>query len=264
MSRTVRDIIAWLEQRKGQSLNRDEGVMFGDPAREITGVTICWMPTVENIAAAAAQRHELLIHHESFLHPCPLEQKQDLHTLRWPVNTQRLGALAKGNLVATRLHGTIDELWIYDEFAERLGLTQVCARGQGYCDRVFEIEPTPLEELVARVKRLTPMPAVRRTNVKPGRIVRKIGLPWGGLGLFVNVGYVQRLLDLAPDIDVMIAGETDAYGFRFCTELGIDVIETSHEISENAGLGRFAEALSKQFPHLDVCHVADAVVWSVT
>ena len=69
------------------------------------------------------------------------------------------------------------------------------------------------------------MPAVRRTAVKPGRLVRKIGLPWGGLGLFVNVHYVQRLLDLAPDIDVMIAGETDAYGFRFCTELGIDVIE---------------------------------------
>lgn len=261
MATTVRDIIAWLESRKGQTLNRDEGVMFGDIGREVTGATVCWMPSPANIAAAAAAGHELLIHHESFLHPCPLEQKQDLHTLRWPVNAQRFTGLAKADMVAARLHGTIDELWIYDEFAARLGLTNVIAGTS--CSKVFEIDPTPLEELVARVKRLVPMPALRRTHVKPGRIVRKVGLPWGGLALFVNVHYMQRLIDMVPDIDVMIAGETDAYGFRFCTELGIDVIETSHEISENAGLGLFAQALAKQFPHLDVRHIADEVVWSM-
>ena len=261
MAATTRSIIEWLESRKGRTLNGDEGVMFGDAGREVRGVTICWMPTLENIAAAAASGHELLIHHESLLHPCPLEQRQDLHTLRWPVNTQRLSALAKGDLVAARLHGTIDELWIYDEFARRLELTQVAASGGGYCDKVFEIQPTPLEELVERVKRLVPMQALRRTSVRPGRIVRKIGVPWGGLGLFVNVQYVQRLIDLCPDVDVMIAGETDAYGFRFCTELGIDVIETSHEISENAGLGLFAEELARQFTGLEVRHIADEIVW---
>lgn len=263
MPTTVREIITWLESRKGQSLNRDEGVMFGDAGRKVSGVTVCWMPSPTNIAAAVEAAHQLLIHHESLLHPCPLEQRQDLHTLRWPVNSQRLTALARGNLVAARLHGTIDQLWIYDEFAQRLGLTKVVARGPSYCDCVFEIEPTPLDELVDRVKRLVPMPAVRRTAVKPDRLVRRIGLPWGGLGLFVNVNYVQQLLDLAPDIDVMIAGETDAYGFRFCTELGIDVIETSHEISENAGLGLFAQALAQQFPHLQVHHIADEIVWSM-
>lgn len=261
MPTTVRDIITWLESRKGQTLNRDEGVMFGDIGREVTGVTVCWMLSPAHIAAAAAAGHELIIHHESFLHPCPLEQKQDLHTLRWPVNVQRFTALAKADMVATRLHGTLDELWIYDEFAARLGLSKVIA-GTG-CSRVFEIEPTSLEELVARVKHLVPLPALRRTRVKPERIVRKVGLPWGGLALFVNVGYMQRLIDMVPDIDVMIAGETDAYGFRFCTEVGIDVIETSHEISENAGLGLFAQALSKQFPHLDIRHIADEVVWSM-
>ena len=100
MPTTVREIIAWLESKKGQSLNRDEGIMFGDGAREVSGVTICWMPSPANIAAASSAGHQLLIHHESLLHPCPLEQRQDLHTLRWPVNTQRLSALAQGNLVA--------------------------------------------------------------------------------------------------------------------------------------------------------------------
>ncbi len=263
MPTTPRQIISWLESLKGQSLNTDEGVMFGDEHREITGVTVCWMPSPENIAAAASARHQLLIHHEALLFPYPMDGKQDVHTLRWPVNRQRLSALGRHDIIAARLHGTLDRLWIYDEFAARLGLTRIAAQGPGCCDRVYEIEPTPLKDLLERVKKLTPMRAIRRTSIKPDRIVRKVGLPWGGLGLFVNVSYVQRLLDLDPDIDLMIAGETDNYGFRFCTELGIDVIETSHEVSENAGLGLFAQALAQKFPHLDVRHIADPMIWSI-
>jgi len=55
-----------------------------------------------------------------------------------------------------------------------------------------------------------------------------------------------------------------ANGEEVCsTELGIDVIETSHEISENVDLAQFAQALSQQFPHLRVRHTADEVVWAM-
>ena len=46
-----------------------------------------------------------------------------------------------------------------------------------------------------------------------------VGLPWGGLGLFVNVGYQQALV--ARDCDVFIAGESDNLGFRFAVESGV-------------------------------------------
>lgn len=259
---TLTDIYRWLEDQAGHPLHSDEGVMFGDPCRCLEGVTVCWMPSPQNIAAAASEGHALL-HHEALLFPYPMDNKQELKTLHWPVNRRRLEALGRGNLVASRLHGTIDELWIYDEFAERLGLVNVAAKGKSYCHRIFEIEPAPLEKLVERVKKATGMAALRRTRVKPDRRVRKIGLTWGGMGLFVNVAYQQELLDLAGDIDVMIAGETDNYGFRFCTELDIDVIETSHEVSENAGLGRFADALSGRFPSLRVRHLSDSCVWCI-
>lgn len=32
------------------------------------------------------------------------------------------------------------------------------------------------------------------------RIVHRIGLPWGGLGLFVNIGYQQRLIERGCDV----------------------------------------------------------------
>ena len=59
-------------------------------------------------------------------------------------------------------------------------------------------------------------------------MVSRIGLPWGGLGLFVNVGYQQALVE--QGCDLFIAGESDNYGFRFAQECGIPMIETSHEI----------------------------------
>ena len=84
-------------------------------------------------------------------------------------------------------------------------------------------------------------------------------LPWGGMGLFVNVGYQQELIE--QGCDVFIAGESDNYGFRFAAECAIPMIETSHEISENPGLRRFAEILSAEFPGLDVRFYENACTW---
>ena len=237
--------------------------MFGDPSRPISGITVCWMPSAVNIQAAAAAGHELLIHHEALLYPYPFDHHQPLSALHWNTNYQRLTALGQAGLVATRLHETLDHLFIFDAFAEQLGLTRVLAQGDEYHHRVFGISPVHYSDLVRQVQMAAGMAALRATRVQPNRIVRRVGMPWGGLGLFVNVSYMQRLIELVPDIDVMIVGETDNYGFRFCAEIGIDVIETSHEISENQGLGQFSKALKKQFSSLDIKHIADPCVWEM-
>src|ERR1041385_2423849 len=122
---TTRDIHRWLEQKVGRPLNPDEGLMFGDVDRAIRGVTVCWMPSPENIQRCAAFGHELLIHHEAIMYPYPFENRWPEETKAWFTNAQRLEALGKHNLVATRLHGTIDELWIFDAFANQIGLTRV-------------------------------------------------------------------------------------------------------------------------------------------
>ena len=89
--------------------------------------------------------------------------------------------------------------------------------------------------------------------------MRRVGLPWGGLGLFVNVGYRQRLIEVG--CDVFIAGESDSYGFRFRVELGIPMIETSHEDSENPGLRHFTDLLAAAFPQVAFPFYENANIW---
>jgi putative NIF3 family GTP cyclohydrolase 1 type 2 len=113
-------------------------------------------------------------------------------------------------------------------------------------------------DLIAHVKAACSMPAVRTTLHSADRPVRRIGLPWGGLGLFVNVSYVQTLIDLG--VDTLICGETDNYGLRFAAELDIAVMETSHEISEEQGLKLFADRLRDHFD-IEVRFIETPCVW---
>ncbi len=123
-----------------------------------------------------------------------------------------------------------------------------------------EIIRCALDDLVAWVKRRVGMDAVRvtvpsGTEKAQTRTVHRVGLPWGGLGLFVNVGYQQALIE--QGCDDFIAGESDNYGFRFAQEVGIPMIETSHEVSENPGLQ--AEA----FPDVAFEFYETPLVWHI-
>src|SRR6266550_919598 len=138
----TKDIHRWLEEKVGHRLHPDEGVMFGDPNRELSGVSVCWMPSPENMEMAAAAGHELLIHHEALMYPYPFEHQQPLNAIHWYTNSQRLGTLGKHNLVSTRLHTTIDELWIFEDFTQQIGVKEEIAKGAEYHTRGFEIEPT--------------------------------------------------------------------------------------------------------------------------
>jgi putative NIF3 family GTP cyclohydrolase 1 type 2 len=266
MPTTVHDLIAYIERLAGHPLNRDEGIQHGAD-RPITGVTVCWMASPDAIRAAGApgmgtRGDELLIGHESLYYPYDV-----IHSANppagwegWQVNRQRRELLAEYDLTFLRAHGSLDEICIFDDFVARLGLgASLFTDG---LVKVFEIAPCPLAELVGRVKARMRMPALR-VSAPAGldQIVRRVGLPWGGLGLFVNVGYQQRLIE--QGCDVFIAGESDNYGFRFAAECGIPMIETSHELSENDGLRRFTEMLAQAFPDVRCRFFENPCAWEI-
>ena len=91
------------------------------------------------------------------------------------------------------------------------------------------------------------------------RVVSRVGLPWGGLGLSVNVGFIEALLGYDPD--VLIAGESDEYAMFYCLDADVPLIETSHAGSENFGLARFAQQLAQHFPGLRVVFHRCPVPW---
>ena len=256
-----KDIIDYVESRADHCLNHDEGVQHGDSERFIKGVTVAWMATPEAIRAAGESGHELLIAHESLYSPYnvinapnpPADWEQ------WKVNRQRRSLLKQNNLAFLRLHGSIDEICIFDTFAETLELGEAVFAAEGLV-KVYEIPPCPLHVLVERVKERVGMPHLRLAAAGDmNRTVCRVGLPWGGLGLFVNVGYQQKLI--AQGCDVFIAGESDNYGFRFAAECGIPMIETSHEVSENPGFARFTAMLAEAFPDVEFQFHENECIW---
>ncbi len=55
--------------------------------------------------------------------------------------------------------------------------------------------------------------------------------------------------------------ETDNYGFRFAQESGVAMIETSHELSENAGLARLVDLLREVHPDIRFHYFENECVW---
>jgi putative NIF3 family GTP cyclohydrolase 1 type 2 len=257
---TTSDIIRFMEETKGGDLNRDEGVQHGDAERTVVGVTVSWMGSSEAIDATGKRGDDLFIGHESLYYPYDYAVRKEMPDgwQDWTPNRRRRDLLDRHNLVFLRAHGTVDTICIFDDFAALFDLGEpVAAEGNV---KVFEIEPLPLRELVKLVCERVGMPAVRLSPAGDmDRLVHRVGLPWGGLGQFVNVSYQQRLID--QGCDVFIAGESDSYGFRYAAEAGIPMIETTHEDSENPGMCRFAGMLSDAFPELRVTFHDCPSIW---
>lgn len=259
---TVNDIVAYVESLADHPLNRDEGVHHGEPDRRVHAMTLAWMATNHNLRVAGERGDDLFIGHESLYYPYDvvIMDHPPAGWQEWPINKQRRGLLERYDMTFLRLHGSIDEICVLDDFASLLKLGPPVHR-QGWVS-VHEIEPCSFDRLVGRVKRLTGMPALRvAAPPDPKQPIRRIGLPWGGMGLFVNVTFQQELVE--QKCDAFIAGESDCYAFRFATECGIGVIETSHERSEADGLRHFLAMLQKQFPDVRVTFEDTPHVWHI-
>lgn len=239
----AREVMAWLEEREPET-GSEEGFKIGDPEVEVRGVLVCWMPTVAALQHALAGHCNLVICHETLFFPqsAPIDGERC-----WRTNRLRMQLTHQGDMVVYRAHGKLDRLCIFEEFAAALGLAAVHA-GEGFA-RVFSLPPTRLAALAERAKQVTGMPTVRMTG-DPERLVARVGLPWGGLGLFVNIGFMQRLVENGAEAG--ICGETDEYAMRFAEDAGMALIETSHAACENLGLRRFSAILREACPGLKV------------
>lgn len=261
---TIRKIIDYTEHLSEHKLNVDEGVHFGAIDAEVNNVLLCWMATKGALEHAGKIQADLVIGHESLYFPYDAAVRNDNPPgwENWAVNKQRCDLLEKYNLRFLRIHESSDEICILDAFRRQLGLPEASADGGRYNYKRFDIKPVPLRKLVEQVKHSTNMEHLR-VSAPNGldQKVSKIGLLWGGVGLFVNVINQAKLMELG--CDVFIAGETDDYGMRFARDQGIPMIETSHEISENEGVKQFLDILAKKFPETTFHFYKNKCPWSI-
>ena len=257
---TVAHIVKHMASLIGQDIENDEVVLHGSADTPVTGAVVCWISTPEAIEDAAARGAELVIGHECLCFPhmgaryCGSEDLSE----SWAPNKQRRELLDKHGLTFLQLHGSADIACVFDDFAAMLGLGDP-VHEEGLT-KVYEIPPRRLGELIEHVKARMNMAHLRVAGADDlSKRVHRVGLPWGGYGLFVNVGYVDRLMQLG--CDVFIAGEADNYGFRFAAECGIPMIETSHEICENPGMRHLTDILAKAFPDVEFHFHENACAW---
>ena len=259
---TVDEVVRTVEMLCGHALDREEGVQHGCCDRALTGATVCWMATPEAIRSAGEHGHELLVTHESLYFPYDVlnAPSPPRDWAEWLPNAQRTGLLNSYGLTLLRLHRSLDEICIFDTFAEVLGLGDPVFVEQ--LVKVYEIPECPLIDLIRSVQQRLNLATVRvNTPFDLEQTVHRVGLPWGGLGLFVNVQYQERLVE--QHCDVFIAGESDNYGLRFAQECGIPMIETSHELSENPGLRRAVEILSDRISGVEFLFYENACAWRI-
>lgn len=259
--RTAFDILEWVAREVGRRPYADEGISFGPAHRSVDGISVCWMPDAGAIEAAAKAGHQLLIHHEALTFPYPaFTETRERQYLAWPTNILRLKALVQTGITTARVHNSADDLCIIADWVRALGLKRYLPGSPTSSSRIYTIAPTPYAKLVARVKASMGLPHVRATCTGgPHRIIRRVGTAAGGTGLFVNVSCLAEIVE--QGVDAIIAGESDNYGMRFCTESGVDLIETSHEISEAPGLRSLARKLARAFPKIEVKYIEQEAVW---
>jgi putative NIF3 family GTP cyclohydrolase 1 type 2 len=242
------EVLKRIEAKAG-ALGSEEIILFGDCTREVARAVVCWMANVESIEYAASVGADLIICHEALYFPYGVEfDARQPSFLSWPVNARRVELLVRHGITCARVHCTADKLVVYDVFAHALGLTKPVLQADDFA-RIYEIGPMSYSELLQHVDR-SGIPILRYTPGDMDRRIQRIGLPWGGLGLFVNSGYMEQLVTLG--CDAFVAGESDSYGMHFARDSGVYMIETGHEVSENPGLKEFAAWLQSQLPELEV------------
>ena len=200
----------------------------------------------------------MVICHEEMHYPYASRQTGLEKYLTWTVNRRRIRLLSVHDMTVYRAHGTLDDFCILDDFGELLGLGEPVV-SEGFF-RVYDIPAQTVTELVEEVKRRMGMEHLRVCGDRQ-RVVKRVGLPWGGLGLSVNVSFIEGLLQYHPD--VLIAGESDEYAMFYCLDADVPLIETSHVASENYGLRHFAEHLAANFPGLKVVFHQCSVPWEM-
>jgi putative NIF3 family GTP cyclohydrolase 1 type 2 len=265
MPLTPRELEHALVELCGAPLFPDEGLKFGDANAPIHGIINCWTFNAEVAKVARREKCNLILSHEALFVPYGVTEGKPVgggqnDFLTWPPNLKRAQLLIKNDLQFVRFHGHADQLCVFQSFTEQLGLSEIHAQGPLGYDAVFRHAPLSISDWIARIKERTEMKTLRASFDDSERIVTRIGLGWGGMALFVNLWYPMKLIELGAEL--IIAGETDNYGFRFMRESGADVIECSHEVSENRGIAKFGDLLREKIGDVKIVDFCNPCIWS--
>lgn len=237
------DLLSFWDVNRLLPLAGDEGFRFGRDDVQVRAIQVCWKPTVAAIEHAAAKGCNLIVTHEELNFP-PVYAGADFETGLYGATGRRIESLVKHGVTVFRAHSSLDRYCILDAFAETLGLSNPRVHGGDYSQRLYEINPIPFQSMCERVCSRMGV-SVLRVCGDGEKIIRKIGLPWGGVGISANANFVQDYIRMGAD--ALVGGECEEIPFLAAKDADVCTIETGHAMSENPGLRRVAQRLEKHF-----------------
>jgi len=241
---------AWLGPGGGE-----DGISHVSGDGEITGITVCWMPTLATIGQAAALKHNLMITHEDYHFP-PDYAGSFSPSRAGRLDVKRRDLLDANGITVMRIHTPLDRLCVLDDIGARLHLGRPVVCREFY--RVYEVFPLNLGQFAEKVRRDIGLAHVRVSG-QDSRPVRRIGNLWGGMSLSINGTFVDEMLRFG--IDTALAGELDEYSMRAFVDLEVGAVEMGHEAGEEIGLRHFAALLQERLPDIPVEYAANLEAW---
>ena len=256
-AREVEEIVLDIAPLENGMEGDPNGLLYGAPDTEVTGVATTWTPTVAVLREAACDGLNFVLTHEiPFFGGGETEWFRTLPEEEKPHNLARRRILDENKMVVCRCHSNWD--------ASPGGVMESCAAALGFSDvhhrhpfcTTYRIEPTNLADLALHAKARLGVPLVRVAG-DTGMMVRTVTVHYGGLA--------QRWLAVDEAViagaDAIICGEALDYTLRAAIDAGIGFVETSHVYSENPGMRNFARLLAERLPDLPVRFINAGMPW---
>ena len=243
------------------------GFIYGDGDVELTGLSVCWSPTLEVVRRTGELGHNMIVSHEPLFFQSRwsvdaeagdtwFEERPDAEKT---VNRNRVTALDAICTCVYRAHSNWDpapEIGIVDALATDLELGPALKRGK--YSTVHEIEPIAVRDLAKRVKYILGTGPLRVVGDLE-RTVTRVGTLVGGLGQMFNSPEEMDLMGA----EAVVAGECLAYTFWSAIEHDVAIIEAGHCSSENPGMQAMAKWLAEKYPDLKVQFLDSGEPWHV-
>jgi len=229
-----------------------DGILLGDPEKDIRKVLITWMPSFDVLRTAVERGFDMVMPHEpTFFAHVERDKMEELE-----LGKKKKQFVEDNGLVILRNHDVWDrmpEIGIPWAWARFLGFGEKPAEtgGNGYLHR-YDIEPVALDELAQQIATKTSgigEPAVQVSG-DGSRMVSKVGI---GTGCACNI---ERYLEMGCDVSV-VSDDGSIYWrtIQWAKDKDHPVIRVNHGTSEEPGMVTLTKYVNDTFPGVNAEHL---------
>ena len=250
----AQDVQNYLQSLAGDwqySDNTVDTFKAGDPSTEVRGIAVGWMSYIWALQRALDLGCNVFITHEPTYYN---HWDNDLAIFRFPGVRAKRQFIEDNDLVIIRCHDLWDQMpdiGIPDSWGISLDWGRP-VDGSTYI-RIYDTAGLTAGELAQDVARCTAVygqPGVQLIG-SSDKIVRRVSIGTGAITPYLES--VERFaIDLAICTDDGIDYWRDG---GFAIDMGIPIIVVNHMVSEEIGVQRLAEELSRRFPAVPVQHI---------